>query len=430
MEAIIKQSYAPNCSDAFDLAMQELEAKNYDLAFSAFSELASLGDFTAKYHLAKLFSKGLGCSQDIGRAIELYKESASHGVVNAMFNLGAIYEKGLSGGAFCISSAYRWYRAAAETGDEECKAILESLNKLAYTADSEAYDWIVDGWRFTELIGAVEYILSGVNFQKKNEFITLAKTAHPKQGYEILADCILESEKRDAAFTPKMTVFPELTESSKTTLQFSLNWLYKSCNIGKTFKISAYSVEEFRDSLLSQAKKLKIDTCIDTLKLDAEVSFRSKVYQISLGEIWLDLNRKQFGFFDSDDHSDEFQSATNLSRLTLLLEKLSEIEPSCVESFKSTDGVLQSQLIQKAHEITFERMLDCENEILKKIEIMWPEVYLASTLAVMEIDATTDGHYSVNLTDLCMALDVKDYEKFMSDLHQIVDGFPFLLEQA
>lgn len=66
-------------------------------AFELFSRAAGQGDPEAMFELGKLYEKGIGTEQDVGKAVELYHRSAELGFVDAMNDLGFLYYQGAAG---------------------------------------------------------------------------------------------------------------------------------------------------------------------------------------------------------------------------------------------------------------------------------------------------------------------------------------------
>lgn len=51
--------------------------------FRLFTEASQSGDPIAQTHLASMYLQGVGCTKDIGKAIEWYKKAADRGFVKA-----------------------------------------------------------------------------------------------------------------------------------------------------------------------------------------------------------------------------------------------------------------------------------------------------------------------------------------------------------
>lgn len=66
-------------------------------AFDLFTEAAAKGDPEAMFELGKLYEKGIGTSQDIGKALELYARAADLGFADAINDLGFLHYQGAVG---------------------------------------------------------------------------------------------------------------------------------------------------------------------------------------------------------------------------------------------------------------------------------------------------------------------------------------------
>lgn len=92
---------------------------DYSKAVSYLEKAASKKDAAAEYHLGICYERGLGVERDLRTAAELYKSAANHGSVSAQHNLGVFYQHGLGGLPVDREEALRYYRMAAEAGDED-----------------------------------------------------------------------------------------------------------------------------------------------------------------------------------------------------------------------------------------------------------------------------------------------------------------------
>lgn len=66
-------------------------------AFTLFTEAADKGDPEAMFELGKLYEKGIGTDQDIGKALSLYQKAADLGFADAINDLGFLYYQGAVG---------------------------------------------------------------------------------------------------------------------------------------------------------------------------------------------------------------------------------------------------------------------------------------------------------------------------------------------
>lgn len=79
-------------------------------------KLASQGNPNAQYELGSMYECGFVVSQDMSKAIELWKKAADHGNVDAQFNLGNVYNNGL-GTQVNHHTATEYFQKAATQGD-------------------------------------------------------------------------------------------------------------------------------------------------------------------------------------------------------------------------------------------------------------------------------------------------------------------------
>jgi uncharacterized protein len=66
-------------------------------AFAMFTEAADKGDPEAMFELGKLYEKGIGTNQDVGKALSLYQKAADLGFADAINDLGFLYYQGAVG---------------------------------------------------------------------------------------------------------------------------------------------------------------------------------------------------------------------------------------------------------------------------------------------------------------------------------------------
>jgi hypothetical protein len=79
---------------------------------------AESGHAEAQYYLGSLYDRGLGgLPKDGSKALALYRQSAAQEHPYGEFTLGLLYEHG-RGVSKDVEEAIRWYRRAAEHGEE------------------------------------------------------------------------------------------------------------------------------------------------------------------------------------------------------------------------------------------------------------------------------------------------------------------------
>ena len=81
---------------------------------------AKKGDIEEQFNLATNYEKGYGVPQDIHKAIEWYKKSATSGHAKAMTHLGIIYDNG-RGVDVDYHEAVKWYKMASEKDDNQAQ---------------------------------------------------------------------------------------------------------------------------------------------------------------------------------------------------------------------------------------------------------------------------------------------------------------------
>ncbi len=80
---------------------------------------ARAGDAGAMYNLGVYLFDGVGGSRNQSEAAQWFRRSADAGLIDAQYNLAQILENGAEGVRAQPSEAYRWYRIAARSGDEQ-----------------------------------------------------------------------------------------------------------------------------------------------------------------------------------------------------------------------------------------------------------------------------------------------------------------------
>ena len=105
------------------------DSPKYDEAFRFLRPLALAGNAEAQFHLANLYSGGLGSlPMDSGRAARLMRSAAAQGLAKAQFMMGHYHEEGV-GVWPDRDEALVWYRRAAKGGHPMAIARLMQLNK-------------------------------------------------------------------------------------------------------------------------------------------------------------------------------------------------------------------------------------------------------------------------------------------------------------
>lgn len=92
---------------------------DYSKAVPFLEMAAAKNDPSAEYNLGICYERGLGIERNMSKAANLYKAAAALGHTGAQYNLGVFYEHGLGGFSVDKNEAARFYRMAAEAGDED-----------------------------------------------------------------------------------------------------------------------------------------------------------------------------------------------------------------------------------------------------------------------------------------------------------------------
>ncbi len=72
------------CPDSmFNLALQLESQGKYREAFRWYENAMQLGNISARFNIGKMYASGVGASQDIRRAVELFQSAAKQGHVGA-----------------------------------------------------------------------------------------------------------------------------------------------------------------------------------------------------------------------------------------------------------------------------------------------------------------------------------------------------------
>ncbi|NSX55277.1 tetratricopeptide repeat protein [Parasulfitobacter algicola] len=95
-------------------------------AVNLYQHAADLGHADAWANLGMMHLKGLGADQNDRMAFEATLKAAERSSLIGMYNAGYFYEEGI-GTRADRAKAIEWYRRAADLGDHEAQAALESL---------------------------------------------------------------------------------------------------------------------------------------------------------------------------------------------------------------------------------------------------------------------------------------------------------------
>ena len=125
-------------------AYYEGKEKDYNVAFSLYSDAASKGSLYALACLGFCYCEGKGCMQDFTRGLILIRESASQNNPKGQNVMGICYSKGY-GVPKDDTEAVEWYRRAAEQGYARAQSNLGVCYAKGYgvvQCYEEAVGWI------------------------------------------------------------------------------------------------------------------------------------------------------------------------------------------------------------------------------------------------------------------------------------------------
>ena len=93
-----------------------------------------------------MYEKGLGVTQDIPRAISMYREAALHGNETALFSLGELNETG-KGMPVNPYLAVLFYTMALEAGREDVAPALERASRLLDSGQLAKATALAKSWK-------------------------------------------------------------------------------------------------------------------------------------------------------------------------------------------------------------------------------------------------------------------------------------------
>lgn len=99
------------------------------VTFEDVLSLAQEGNHDAEFELGTMYQHGDGVTQDLAKAIEWYRKSASAGNRQAAFNLALMYRDGI-GTKENLEAARRWFTRAEELGDVRAAYQLGQMSYL------------------------------------------------------------------------------------------------------------------------------------------------------------------------------------------------------------------------------------------------------------------------------------------------------------
>jgi hypothetical protein len=128
----------PVVSFAFDLeeTKRAVRLRDFDQAFSIYSNLAISGNVEAQYQLAGFYRSGWSVKKSDEMAVEWLLKASEQGHVQAQYSLGTMYENGW-GVPKSREEAMRWYQSAAFHDHE---LALTKLTQLQTLIEQQAKD--------------------------------------------------------------------------------------------------------------------------------------------------------------------------------------------------------------------------------------------------------------------------------------------------
>jgi TPR repeat protein len=107
--------YADVNAQTMQEGLAAYQAGDYALARSVFEPLAQAQDAQAQAMLGLIYQNGFGVTRNDEQAFKWYRSAAERGNDTAQYNLGTLYETG-QGVKRNINEAIKWYRLAADQG--------------------------------------------------------------------------------------------------------------------------------------------------------------------------------------------------------------------------------------------------------------------------------------------------------------------------
>jgi TPR repeat protein len=88
---------------------------------------AEQGESEGQFTFGVMYVHGHGVEQDIEKAVYWFRKAAEQDYSKSQHNLGVIYKHGGKGVSPDLAEAKKWYRLAAQGGNEEAKRALSRL---------------------------------------------------------------------------------------------------------------------------------------------------------------------------------------------------------------------------------------------------------------------------------------------------------------
>lgn len=130
----------------FNLAMENIAAKNLPDAVSNLRAATSHHHLDAAFNLGLCYELGMGVKKDMKMAMECYRQAARRGHIKANYNLGVFYARGLGGLKKDARAARECFVTAATMGLAEAK-ILVATDKAQTKAAQKSDESLEDGYQ-------------------------------------------------------------------------------------------------------------------------------------------------------------------------------------------------------------------------------------------------------------------------------------------
>jgi uncharacterized protein len=139
-----------SADEAFRLAQEAIEKKDYATAFLWARKSAEQGNIRAQVGVGMMYRDGVGVARDPAQAFAWFHKAADQGNADAQLSTAAMYANGM-GVAEDDAQANIWYRKAAEQGNPNAEG---ALGWRYYSGDyglpqdyEQALDWLLKAAR-------------------------------------------------------------------------------------------------------------------------------------------------------------------------------------------------------------------------------------------------------------------------------------------
>ena len=201
-------SVLPVVSFAFDLeeARRAVRLRDFDQAFSIYSNLAISGNLEAQYQLAGFYRSGWSVKKSDKMAVEWLLKASEQGHVQAQYSLGTMYENGW-GIPVNREQAMHWYQSAAFHDHEMA---LTKLTQLQALIEQQAKDPALK--RRRDLFSAIQrgdhsavsgLLESGVDINSRNSSGWTPLMMAVESGDARMVAILLKGGANTEATTPK-----------------------------------------------------------------------------------------------------------------------------------------------------------------------------------------------------------------------------------